>query len=172
MTWMREHPRESFNECRVEAWTFETSSALRNNWIARNEWLWGAPAREKHLKYRKEYDQHRKLELDPPEKERMENDELEASLGSSWESPDKNIDVKWWRDFTRIKGYLIKTSESLRKKGGRAGKTKTIWRRMKMTPLRRTDNWSCGRWKWMEPLEEKTHRLKRIDMTISIIMKD
>ena len=37
----------------------------------------------KAFEIRKEYDQHRKLELDPPEKERMENDELESLLDSS-----------------------------------------------------------------------------------------
>ena len=37
----------------------------------------------RHLKQGREYDQHRKLELNPPEKKRMENDELEAPLGSS-----------------------------------------------------------------------------------------
>ena len=36
-----------------------------------------------------------KLEINPPEKNtRMKNDELEAPLVSSWESPDKNIDWK------------------------------------------------------------------------------
>ena len=34
----------------------------------------------RHLKNGKEYDQHRKLELDPPKKERMKNDELVEHL--------------------------------------------------------------------------------------------
>ena len=33
---------------------------------------------------------------------------------------------KEWRDFTRIKGYLNKKSESLKKKGGRAGKQRQL----------------------------------------------
>ena len=55
-------------------------------------------------------------------RKRMENDELEAPLLSSWESPAKNIDGKEWRDFPSIKWYSIKKSESLKKKGGMAGK--------------------------------------------------
>ena len=35
---------------------------------------------EKHLKQGNEYDQHRKLELVPPEKKRMKNDELVEHL--------------------------------------------------------------------------------------------
>ena len=81
----------------------------------------------KHFKQGKEYDQHWKLDLSPPEKKRTKNNRLEASLASSWESPGKNIDGKEWRNFTSINGYMIKKSESLRKEGGRAGKTKTTW---------------------------------------------
>ena len=66
-----------------------------------------------------------KLEFNPPEKEKeTKNDELKAPLVSSWESSDKNIERKEWRDFPQIKGYMIKKAESLKKKGGRAGKTK------------------------------------------------
>ena len=42
----------------------------------------------------KKYDQHRKLELNPPEKKRIKGDDLEAPLKSSWESSDKNIERK------------------------------------------------------------------------------
>ena len=47
-----------------------------------------------------------KLELNPPEKKRTRNDELEAPLESSRESPDKNIDGKEWRNFPSIKWIL------------------------------------------------------------------
>ena len=41
-------------------------------------------AREKHLKQIKEYDQHKKLDLNPPEKiKETKNVELEAPLVSS-----------------------------------------------------------------------------------------
>ena len=67
----------------------------------------------------------------------MKNDELEAPLVSSRESPDKNIGGKEWRDFPSIKGYLIKKSESLKKKGGRVGKNKGNLGWMEETPLRK-----------------------------------
>ena len=56
------------------------------------------------------------------------------------------------------------------KKGGRVGKRKTTWRWMKRTPLRElildlADVEMIGS-TW-----EETHRLKRFDMTISIIMR-
>ena len=48
---------------------------------------------EKHLKRGKGYDQHRKLELNPPEKNtRMKIDELEAREHLHEGSPDQNID--------------------------------------------------------------------------------
>ena len=51
------------------------------------------------------------------------NDELKAPLVSSWESPDKNINGKEWRDFPLIKGYMIKKTESLKLRvGGRENK--------------------------------------------------
>ena len=47
----------------------------------------------KHQKRGKGYDQHRKLELDPPKKNtRMMNDELEAHEHLHEGSPDQNID--------------------------------------------------------------------------------
>ena len=47
----------------------------------------------KRLTRGKEYDQHRKLELDPPEKNtRMKIDELEACVYLHEGSPDQNID--------------------------------------------------------------------------------
>ena len=47
----------------------------------------------KHLKRGKGYDQHRKLELTPLEKNtRMKNDELEAREHLHEGSPDQNID--------------------------------------------------------------------------------
>ena len=109
----------------------------------------------RHLTRGKEYYQHWKLELDPPEKKKeTKNNELDAPLVSSWESPDKNIDGKEWRDFPPIKGYMIKKSESLKKKGGRARKQRQLG-----------DGWNKHRWenlelisqilKWLEPLEEK-----------------
>ena len=69
-------------------------------------------------------------------RKRTNNDELEAPLVSSRESPDKNIDGKEWRGFTSIKGYLIKKSESLKKRvGGRENKGNLG--RMKQITLRR-----------------------------------
>ena len=48
---------------------------------------------EKHLKQGKGYDQHRKLELDPPEKKkRTKNDKLEAREHLHKGSPDQNND--------------------------------------------------------------------------------
>ena len=125
----------------------------------------------KHLTRGKEYDQHRKLELNPPKKNtRMKNDELEAPLVSSWESPEKNIDRKEWRDFPSIKAYLINKSESLKKKGGRAGKQRQLG-----------DGWNKHRWENLELILRmlkmigstwrEAHRLKRIDMTTSMIKR-
>ena len=66
---------------------------------------------------------------------------------------------------------MIKKSESLkRKKGGRAGKTKTTWRRMKQTPLRKL-RLDLVDVEMFGSTRRETHRLKRIDMTVSIIMK-
>ena len=48
---------------------------------------------EKHLKRGKGYDQHRKLELNPPGRNtRMKIDELEAREHLHEGSPDQNID--------------------------------------------------------------------------------
>ena len=48
---------------------------------------------EKHLKRGKGYDQHRKLELNPPERNtRMKIDELEAHEHLHEGSPDQNND--------------------------------------------------------------------------------
>ena len=48
---------------------------------------------EKHLKRGKGYDQHRKLELNPPERNtRMKIDALEAREHLHEELPDQNID--------------------------------------------------------------------------------
>ena len=109
---------------------------------------------EKHLKRGKGYDQHRKLELTPPEKKITKNDELETVEHLHGKSPDKNIERKEWRDFPQIKGYMIKKSESLKKKSGRARKQRQLG-----------DRWNGYRWenfelisqmlKWSDPLEEK-----------------
>ena len=56
----------------------------------------------------------------------MKDDELETVEHLHGKSPDKNIDGKEWRDFTLIKGYLNKKSESLKKKGGSAGKQRQL----------------------------------------------
>ena len=48
---------------------------------------------EKHLKRGKGYDQHRKIELKPPERNtRMKIDELEGREQLHEGSPDQNID--------------------------------------------------------------------------------
>ena len=84
----------------------------------------------------------------------MKDDELEIVEHLHGKSPDKNIERKEWRGLSQIKGYMIKKSESLKKKGGRAGKTKTTW-----------DGWNKHRWEnlelilqmleWSDALEEK-----------------
>ena len=101
----------------------------------------------------------------------MKDDELETVEHLHGRSPDKNIERKEWRDFPQIKGYMIKKSKSLNKKGGTAGKTKVAW-----------DGWNEHRWEeliidlasvevigstWRE-----ARRLKRIDKTILMINKD
>ena len=49
----------------------------------------------KHLKRGKGYDQHRRLEINPPKNNtRMKNDELEAVEHLHGKSPDKNIERK------------------------------------------------------------------------------
>ena len=102
----------------------------------RGERLWDAPAWDSI--WNEERICLTKLELDPPKKKMWRRiDKLEAPLVSSWESPDKNIDRKEWRDFPSIKGYMIKKSESLKKKGGRVGKNKDNLGRMKQIPLRK-----------------------------------
>ena len=120
---------------------------------------------------RKRYDQHRSLKLIHRRRKETKNNKLEAPLVSSWESSDKNIDGKEWRDFPSIKGYMIKISESLNKKGGRAGKTKATW-----------GSWNEHRWENLELILRmgrmigstwrETHWLKRIGKTISMIKKD
>ena len=85
---------------------------------------------------RKRYDQRRSLKLIHQRRKETNNNKLESPLVSSWESPDKNIDGKEWRDFPSIKGYLIKKSESLKKRvEGRENKDNLG--RMKQTPLRK-----------------------------------
>ena len=81
----------------------------------------------------------------------MKDDELETVEHLHGKSPDKNIDWKEWRDFTWINGYLVKKSESLKKKGGRVGKTKTTW-----------NGWNKHRW---ENLELILRMLKMIGST-------
>ena len=56
----------------------------------------------------------------------MKDDELETVEHLHGKSPDKNIERKEWRDFPQIKGYMIKKSESLKKKGGREGKQRQL----------------------------------------------
>ena len=103
-----------------------------NNRALDNKFTW-----EDMWNKRKRYDQHRKLELNPPEKNtRMKIDELEAREHLHEGSPDQNIDWKEWRDFTWINGYLIKKSESLKKRvGGRENKGNLGW--MRQTPVRK-----------------------------------
>ena len=139
MAWMRYQSRKSLNECWVETQIFKISLALRNNWIARSGWLRGAPAWENIETRRKIWST--KHDLKPPEMKRMKNDELEAPLESSWESPDKNINGKEWRYFSSMRWYLIKKSESLKKKGGRAGKQRQLG-----------DGWNKHRWENLELL--------------------
>ena len=101
----------------------------------------------------------------------MKDDELETVEHLHGKSLDKNIKRKEWRDFPQIKGYMIKKSESLKKKGWEGGKTKAAW-----------DEWNEHRWEEMiidlADVEmigstwRETRQLKRINMTISIIMKD
>lgn len=71
------------------------------------------------------------------EEKRTKNDELEASLVSSWEPSDKNIDGKEWRDFPSMKGYLNKKSRSLKKQGVGGRENKDNLGRLKQTPLRK-----------------------------------
>ena len=107
------------------------------------------------------------------EEKGMRNDELEAPLESSWESPDKNIDGKEWRNFPSIKWILEEEILVLeeKQKGGRMGKTKATWRRMKQhrweEVINDLANVDVNGSTWRE-----TRRLKRIDMTISIVEKD
>ena len=56
----------------------------------------------------------------------MKDDELETVEHLHGKSPVKNIERKERRDFPQIKGYMIKISESLKKKGGRAGKQRQL----------------------------------------------
>ena len=53
------------------------------------------------------------------------------------------------------KRILDKEILVLEEKGGLAGKTQETWRRMKWTPLRRTEIGSCGCWKRSDSLEKK-----------------
>ena len=57
----------------------------------------------------------------------MKDDELEIVEHLHGKSPGKNIDEKEWRNSTKIKGYLVKINESLKKRVGGWGKTKTTW---------------------------------------------
>ena len=111
-----------------ERWMIKNCTGMRKHW--NEERIWSI-----------------KPDLKPPEMKRMKNDELEAPLESSWESPNKNIDGKEWRDFiTNKMDTWFRNLSPWRKRGGWVGKTKATWRRMKQTSLRRTDNWSCGCW--------------------------
>ena len=98
----------------------------------------------------------------------MKDDELETVEHLHGKSPDKNIERKEWRDFPQIKGYMIKKYESLKKKGGRAGKQRQLG-----------DRWNRYRWENLELILRmlkmigstwrEAHRLKRINMTTSMI---
>ena len=100
----------------------------------------------------------------------MKDDELETVEHLHGKSPDKNIERKEWRDFPQIKGYMIKKSESLKKKGGRAGKQRQLG-----------DGWNKHRWENLELILRmlkmigstwgEAHRLEKIDMTISMIKR-
>ena len=133
---MREKTWNILNGLRMETqvfWDiFNTLEQINNKrWVIER-----CTGMRKHLTRGKECDQHWKLEINPPEMNtRMKNDELEAPLVSSWESPDKNIDGKEWRDFPSIKGYLIKKSESSKKMGWVGRKTKATWGQMKRPTL-------------------------------------
>ena len=85
--------------------------------------------------------------------ERMKNDKLEAPLVSSWESPDKNIDGKEWRNFTKNKRILGKEILVLEEKRGVGGEKQRQlgdgWNKQDWENL----SWSCGC--WSDPLEEK-----------------
>ena len=125
---------------------------------------------DKTYETRKGYDQHQKLELNPPEKKK--NDESWASRTSSWKTPGKNIDGKEWRYFiTNKMDTWLRILNHWRKRLGGREKQRQFG-----------DGWNKHRWEelildladiemigstWRE-----AHRLKRIDMTISIIMKD
>ena len=110
-----------------------------------------------------------KLVLDPPEMERMKDDELETVEHLHGKSPDQNIDWNEWRDFTWINGYLIKIYESLKKRVG-GQENKDNLGRMKQTPLRKLridlSNVEMIGSTWRE-----AHRLERINMTISMIKR-
>ena len=91
----------------------------------------------------------------------MKDDELETIERLNGKSPDKNIERNEWRDFSQIKGHKIKKSESLKKKGGRAGKQRQL-----------EDRWNKHRWEILELILRmlkkigttwrEAHRLKRI----------
>ena len=92
----------------------------------------------KHQKRGNGYDQHRKLELDPPEKNtRMKNDELENVEHLHGKSPDKNIDRKEWRNFTKNKRILGKEILVLEEKGWVGGKKQRQLGQMEWIPLRK-----------------------------------
>ena len=113
-------------------WKHESSkisSALQNNWIARGGWLRDTPAYENTWNEEGNMINTESLNWIHRRRKGTKIDELEAPLESFWEPPDKNINGKDWRDFPSIKWYLIKNYESLKKKGGRAGKTKAAWGR-------------------------------------------
>ena len=66
----------------------------------------------------------------------MKDDELETVEHLDGKSRDKNIERKERRDLSQIKGYMIKKSESLKKRvGGRENKDNLGW--MKQTPVRK-----------------------------------
>ena len=89
----------------------------------------------RYLKQGKRYDQHRKLELVPPEKKRMKNDELVEHLLENHRV--RILTKKNGVTSHELNGYPMKKSGSSKKqKGRRVGKRKTTWRWMKRTPLR------------------------------------
>ena len=129
-------PRNSLNGSwmkRQAFWDiFSTPEQLNNeNWMIKR-----CTGMRKHLKQGKIWST--KLELNPPEKKRMKNDEHEAPLVSSWEPPDKNIDGKEWSDLPSIKGYSVKKSKWLKKRW-EGGKTKMTW-----------DGWNKHCWENLE----------------------
>ena len=66
---------------------------------------------------------------------------------------------------------MIKKSESLKKKGGCAGKTKATWADG-MDTVEKNLELILQMLEWLDPLEEKHTGWKEIEMTNSMIEKD